>query len=305
MLLFSSIMPYFTKKIDYSGGSHGNFLELVVNGWIEQVPFDRNREFFYSSNGACHAKYEFDDYRPVVKALHWSGLRVPMKPNDKVIRIKIPNKYELVVALNTWVRSGEDAKINRLGELSTLDQDTTAKLSSAKKYQHILRYLQLKNGASDSYTRRELRDAFFTIFSNNDYVNSLNVFDSTPTDVYEINMHNMYNVADFFVELNNIANFLGRQFLPDQDLARIYSQFLDNNIGLKSFHKCKKIIEAILINQSVEIDLNVMEEAWINHRLSSIFNMGSYVIPVLATDQFPADSQAIAQALLHQVARRR
>ena len=298
-------MPYFSKKIDYSGGSHGNFLELAVNGWIEQVPFDRNRPFFYSSNGACHTKHEFEDYQPVVKALHWSGYRIPLHHEDKVIQIIIPPQYALIILLNTWVRSGDDANSNRLGELASLDIDTTAKLSSAKKYQYLLYQLQIVNGPSDSYTRREIRDAFFTVFSNDDYVNSMNIFDPTPASVYKINMHTMYNIEDFYTELNNIAEFLGKTFLPDQDLIRIYHEFLKYNIGLKSYHRCKTIVEAILANQQVEIDLNVIEEAWINHRLSSIFNMGSYVIPELAADQFPVDSLVIAQALTRQVDRRR
>ena len=43
------------QKIDFFGGLHGNFLELVVNVAINQTGYDISKPQF-TEDGACHLK---------------------------------------------------------------------------------------------------------------------------------------------------------------------------------------------------------------------------------------------------------
>jgi hypothetical protein len=74
-------------KIDFFPGSHGHFLELVINTFVAQRPFDFNRPLF-DENGACHFHLSYGDprYNPVIFCKHYSFWNV-----------EVTNIFEMIV----------------------------------------------------------------------------------------------------------------------------------------------------------------------------------------------------------------
>ena len=51
-------------------------------------------------------------------------------------------------------------------------------------------------------------------------------------------------------------------------------------------------MEAIITNQSMPLKLNIIEEAWVNYRISRTFNL--YAVPELEANKYPADTRLMS-----------
>lgn len=277
------------QKIDFFGGLHGNFLELVVNVAINQNGYDISRPQF-TEDGACHLKNNDSSYKRLVFARHYSFYKILFASDDVVIRI-VPTSNDLLIGLtNSLLRAGDEKF-----DLDTLETDTISKLSSIAKGAEFKNTLVEDYGVKVNYPRSAIRNYFYSKLG--DYENGLGMlttFNSAPS-VYHFPFRAFFDIGQFYQELNNIARFLGLNFYPTPALAKLYSDFLKVNQGYHSELKCKEIWQAILHGQSMDIKLNILEEAWINQQISMCFRC--YDLPLLIQDQYPTNTLEISQAV--------
>jgi hypothetical protein len=278
------------QKIDFFGGLHGNFLELAVNVAINQTGYDINKPQF-TTNGACHLKYQDTAYVRTMMARHYSVFKIPFEKNDIVVRI-VPTEDDVLIGItNSFLRAG-----NEKFDIDNLEKDTINKLSQIEKSVNFKNTLVNDYGVKTDYPRAGIRNYFYSML--NDHENGLGMFtnfDPSPTNVHHFPFRAFFDLGQFYYELNNIAKFLELNFYPTTDLAKLHSNFITQNQGYHSELKCKEIWQAILHGNSMDIKLNLIEEAWINWQVAKCFRC--YDLPLLMQDQYPTDTLAISQAV--------
>lgn len=278
------------NKIDFFGGMHGHYLELILNVFVYQNNFDISTPQFNSS-GACHLKNFNSSYKKNIVANHWSNFKIPFNINDCVIRINASSQDMLIAVTNSYARAGDQEL-----DLISLDKDTHRKMSALPKLKSFLETLEKNHGIKSEYPRSILRQYFYSMFE--DVENGLHLFnDFTPGaySYYNMNFRNFFDYNSFYTEINNISKFLNMNFYPTKELGNLHNKFLELNQGVTSDIKCQKFIKAILCAEETEINLNIIEEAWINYQLSKMFRC--YVLPELSGDVFPNNSLVISNLI--------
>lgn len=278
------------RKIDFYGGLHGNFLELAVNCWIDQNSYDVNQSQF-TEIGTCHVKNQPNsNYIPVTKCNHYSYFGVPFDQGDLVIRI-VPEESDLLIAIsNSFLRAGDQPL-----DLEYLEIDTYKKMSALPKLQEFLDNLVTHHGYLNAYPRRVLRKYFYAMFD--EYEHGLKLFtDWLPCgQFHEFKFRCFFDTSNFLVALRGIANFVNMDCVVDHKLVEFHKKFIENNQGYHSEVKCKKILDAILQQDSVPLHLNIIEEAYLNYKISRIFNM--YDVDLLEDNQYPCDTATLSRIL--------
>lgn len=271
------------RKIDFFGGLHGNYLELVINVFIDQLSFNLKRSMF-NENGACHLKNDYPDYRPITKSNHWSYFSLPFDNDDFVIRI-VPEKKDLLIGVtNSFLRAGDQQV-----DIKNLEKDTIEKMKKFTKLESNLHQIQQDHGIRKDYPRSKIRNYFYSMFHDDENgINLYNSFDPDTKIYHEFPFRAFFNHTDFLIELNRIAKFVNLEFRPTADLWTLHNEFLSKNQGYHSELKCQKIIESIFSHKSIPLDLNLIEEAWINYQLSQIVDF--YDEDFLNTDQYPTNT---------------
>jgi hypothetical protein len=280
------------QKIDFFGGLHGNFLELVVNVAINQNGYDISKPQF-TEDGACHLKNRNPTYKKMIFAEHYSYYNRPFNVSDNVIQI-VPTVDDLLIGFtNSFLRAGEQKF-----DIDNLEIDTINKLENL----YLSKGANFKNtlindyGIKTNYPRSAIRNYFYSMLGDHD--NGLGMFtnfNNTPTNIHHFPFKAFFNIQQFYQELNKIAKFLGLNFYPTIELAKLYNDFIKHNQGYHSELKCKEIWHAILLGKSMHISPNLIEEAWINYQIATCFRC--YDLPLLIQDQYPSDTLTISQAV--------
>lgn len=281
-------------KIDFFGGLHGNFLELMLNLGFFPSTIDLNHQMF-DANGACHVKDFLPDYQPTIKCGHWSWDQIPFAPDDKVVRIRPDHQSMLIAVTNTYLRTA-----GRSLDIDNLEIDTIAKLERVKhdkKTTPFLETLISEHGVQKDYARSILRNYFYSMFSTPKFgLDVYSVFDPETPSYHEFPFRSFFNTTDFFMELSKIGSYLELPYTPTSALAQLHQEFLRSNQGHHSKTKCDRIIEHILSGQLMPIQCNLVEEAWINHVLTVAFNC--VYLEALWQDQYPSNTELIHHAIV-------
>lgn len=280
------------KKIDFFGGTHGNFLELIIDVFVCQHPFDFTKPVF-NENGACHLKNMRDDYKPSIKSGHYSYFNKPVDHDDLIIEIHSTPDWMLAALTNSLLRAGDE-----VFDLIDLHKNTIKKLSSLLKAKQFLADLPAEHGIQENYPKNVIRNYFYAKFIMPEHgINMFNNFKSTTTTKKIIFPFGaFYSIEQLCIQLNQIAFFLQENFYPDERLIKVFNEFIACNQGYHSQIKCNNIITNILNNISMDItDCNLVEQAWINYRIAQIFRC--YDHPLLTSEEYPTNTMQITNAV--------
>lgn len=277
------------EKIDFFGGCHGNFLELMINLFIYNIKVDQNFQWFDEDIGSCHRKDENPQYIPKIKCNHWSYNNVPFGQEDLVIEIHSKESDMLCAITNSFLRAGD-----QMLDINHLHTDTIKKLLSIPKAKIFLDTLINEHGIKDSYPKKIIRNYFYSMFDAPEYgINKFNNFNHSGKK-YIFPFDSFFDITKFYLELNQMAYFLEFNFYPTGLTSKIWNDFIKLNQGLHSHKKCDKILAAVLNGNYLEFGhLNLIEEAWIIYRISRIFRL--YDHPLLSGEYFPIDTSEIAK----------
>jgi len=278
------------QKIDFFGGLHGNFLEVSINYAINQNGYDITKPQF-TKDGACHLKIGDISYLRIISAQHFSYNELEFDHNDRVVRI-VPSMDDLLIGFtNSFLRAGDE-----MFDIDNLENNTLTKLSKIEKSKNFVNTLVQDHGIKTDYSRSALRNYFYSMLT--DQENGLELLTRfTPVDnpVYNFSFRSFFDIGMFYYELNKVANFLELNFYPTLDLAKFHSDFLSLNQGYHSEVKCKQVLQAILHGKSMDINLNLIEEAWINNQLIRCFRC--HDLPILWQDQYATNTLELSQAV--------
>lgn len=272
------------NKIDYWGGLHGNYLELIVNVFIYENGYDVSQDLF-DANGSCHKKNQDPSYVRHIHAYHFSFDDRPIQANDLVIRI-VPDRDDLLIALtNSFLRAGDQE----------IDLDRfSATVTASHKGQAFVD--NLSRTSSGDLSRSAVRGYFYAMLQEPQHgLDNMIKFNTVPHKVYNFPFRAFFDLAWFYRELNAIADFLGFNFYPTVRLAEIHRQFLAINQGLQSEIRCHAAWADIVSNQSRVLSLNVLEEAWINAQIAN--SLRAYDLVELNGEQFPTNTAVFAGIL--------
>ncbi len=277
-------------KIDFYGGCHGNFLEVMLDMFVYGNDAMKGKSLFLSS-GAAHLKSKNLDYKPMIQGDHWSYNSVPFNDDDKVIEIHCCEDYRLAALTNSLLRAG-DEKI----DIYNLHQNTIAKFKAVSKAYLDLKDLIEEHGIQENYHKQILRNYFYSKFEYDNYgISMWNAFKHTGHK-YVFPISAFYNLEEFYYHLNKCASFLNLNFYPTTETANIWNDFISRNQGYQSQKKCNKIIQSVLENVELSTEnLTLVEEAYIAHRLAKLFRC--YDHPLLTDETFPTSTSQIADAI--------
>jgi hypothetical protein len=278
------------QKIDFFGGLHGNYLELLVNVFIHQNNFDITQPVF-TETGACHLKNTYDTYLRTTVAGHFSYSKSLFDVNDKVIKI-VPTIDDMLIGItNSFLRAGD-----QIVDINNLEIDTIKKLEKLPKTAKFLESLINDHGTQDNYSRNILRNYFYSMFDVHEY--GLKMFTEFSPDIRcycNFPFRALFDSNKLFFELNNIAKFLELNFYPSEQLMQMHEKFLELNQGHQSEIKCAKILRCIWAGKSIGIKLNLIEEAWINWQIAR--SLRCYDLPILIGKQYPTNTLEISKAV--------
>jgi hypothetical protein len=252
--------------IDFWGGSHGHFLEYIVNCWIFDAPRVKN---LFTHTGACHGakKQKFYLDKAMVKCGHFSqnNIQVQCVP-DKIVRITIDDFVgACCYQINVVCRAGDIPKKDK--ETKFIPSD-------------VLNNMAL------------LRLNYYSKFTDSEYGYKLPgqwKFENIPA--LQINMSLLYDFVSFLTTLKHIAEFFGHTFRPDQELFTVWEKFIELNQGWQSWVKCNNLVKAILANQDCEIDLIIEQQALLNVLLSK--TIGIFDGELFSAVHYPSNTKII------------
>lgn len=282
------------EKIDFFAGTHGHFLEIIINLFIHRIEYNNNEIF--DKHGACHMPVFESTYIRPIKCAHYSYVNTPFNDDDLVIEIFCEPDDMLPAITNLLLRAGYIKDGHSPFDLDNLEISTIEKLSQIPKADYFLQTLIKEHGFREHYPRSLLRNYFYSKFASPEHgIDVFNQFNHKGLSL-RFPMRSFYQLDTFYSELNRCAFFLNQNFYPTLRTANLWSEFMKKNQGYHSQQKCNFALECILSGKSANIEsFNIVEEAWILYKISRMFRC--YDHPLLSADEFITDTKEISRII--------
>lgn len=288
--------------IDFFGGSYGHFLEHVLNRYVFKLPsanFNPINELGASHNSTP----EYLSERKVISG-HYSfppESNYLTKPttDDTVIQIHIDLESLYPIYYNGITRAGNSSL-----DIDNPEKDTLKKLdalieqlgSKYGKYTLIKETLIKEFGEREDYPRSVLRNHFYANFNEPDlFFKPFLNYDVKEKIIFPVKSLNSFE--SFIIELDNLSVKLTQQpFKYDQSFTDLHKNFIEKNQGLTSLNKCNKIIDNIISGQDIDIDVNILEEAYINAHITKMYDIHDGI--ECFSDNYPTNTKIIYDQII-------
>lgn len=251
--------------LDFFSGSHGHFLEYVINTYI----FKSTRvSDIFTEFGSSHGIRQDSSYMSnrAVHAAHYSEFNIsqPISP-EKVVRISVASQMEKVIyQINVMYRAGDipiEKKIKSIPE-------------------------SIRNSAS------QLRLDYFSKLNGRGYQTPANWrWNDLPS--YEFPMCSLFNLCDFYIELKKLAQFLEHSFNPDSSLTQIWQEFMQKNQGWQCWYNSQELLTKSLANENFDFTSDIWTQALLNYLLSQSIGICDGVL--FDKDNYPSNTSQIYQ----------
>ena len=260
--------------IDFVAGTHGHFLEVILNIFFGfSRPFDP-----FTATGTSHNKNKLDySQSKRFEAQHWFELYPDQLINfDKMISIKFTQEDLLLVSSVSLLRAGDLNMHN-----NTLDIDTFNKLNN-KYYKDsldsiLLAYPFLKSDKNNSSIPRNiLREYFkygFLNPNNNGYwKEQMQMQYPIGANVFVFPFINFYNLEKFNDTLHELEQFMQLPGTSSDLINQLHVKFLSFNPFLNIKPQCDDIVSAVNSHKNMPIpSLTLLQESYINGTLENIY----------------------------------
>jgi len=268
------LMPYLILEIDFVGGTHGNFLEFILNLCLT----NKKLGMPFTQIGTSHKK-SYVEKAQSVHSDHYMTEKIPFKGNN-IIVIEIDKKVNLLNLQSIILYRAGDRKI----ETHDLHIKTFHKLN-IKMYKSLLQNLCKSYNVNLSELepncpRHILREFFKHAYRDNslfgptdgqeEFINSLI---KEGKKLYRFPVSSFYNYENFDREIKNIQQFYNFNFLNYEykEEHREFLHYLEYFLSLNILPD--KIINAVEHELDLEFDnLTILQESYINGNLERIFN---------------------------------
>jgi hypothetical protein len=249
--------------LDFYSGSHGHFLEYVINTYIFKGP---RVEQVFTDLGTSHGTKKHSSYKAskIIHCGHYTEFDLkPAADPSQLVRICIDSDFEKTVyQINVMHRAGD--------------------IPVEKKIENIDRYT--RNDAA------KLRNNYLSKLNDTGYhVPNIWRWDNTP--YYEFPMGCFYDLCDFYSELYRLARFLNHTFNPDQSLTELWQEFMQKNQGWQCWNQAQTLLAKTLSNTDHEFLSDVWTQAVLNFLLTKC--VGIYDGELFENPAYPTNTQLI------------
>lgn len=260
--------------IDFVAGTHGNFLEVVLN---KGFGFDSDLRDSFTSLGTSHKKSLAYNNSKMFHAYHWSQRQdSSLSTAEKIISIRFSKKDLLLVSSISLLRTNDMAIDN-----DQLECNTFEKLNN-KFYHNTLQQIQLAypklkvDQKNCSIPRNILREFYKFGFKNpedNGYWLKLQelVYPDNKKIIY-FDFCDFYSQNQFIQALKKVEEFVELKFNFDESLLDLHAKFLSLNSYISHKSQCDQIV--FYIQQRLHKDipkLTLFQESYINACLENIY----------------------------------
>jgi hypothetical protein len=256
--------------LDFFSGSHGHFLEYVINTWIFKGPRVDN---IFTELGTCHrirrnAAYEANK---IVTAAHYSEFNIDCVDPHKIIRINIDDDWvNWIYQINVMARAGDIPLEKKLSLTPSKVRSTPNKIRN----EWYARFNSQENGYWRPTVWRWLQ-----------------------LPAFDFSMKTLFDPVSFYNELYSLSKFLEITFVPDHELYQLLVQFQNLNHGWQYYAKCKYIADQILAGNMIEFDSDEISQALINSMLTKC--VGIFDGELFDSDQYPENTAQIWNCVDH------
>lgn len=265
--------------IDFQGGTHGNFLEFLLNKFYYRT--DWNSPF--TLYGTSHVKH-YDNLETRFYANHftktdyWKRDLEIFYRNNNVILITVEPDDLLLLQCVSLLRSG-DYNI----EQDQLEVDTYNKLNN-RSYHSMLENIQKSyniviTAEEPNVSRHILREFFKWGFKTpevNGFIQTMAEARNQLVDknVYEMPFSAFYNLTQLKNHLTNIDKYFKIDLcIVESEVDRLHAGFLSKIPYLNVKKQCDEIVQAIVDRQFVDIPkLSLMQESYVSARVEVLLN---------------------------------
>jgi len=259
-----------TIYLDFFSGSHGHFLEYVINTWLFKGPRVGN---IFTDLGASHVPWSDLNYMSnrMIAAKHYSEFDIECDVPDQVVQISISDDCaRWIYQINVVERAGDIPAEKKNEEIPDM----------VRKIPHAFR--------NSWYSKFNFEENGYTLPNNWRWR-------EVPSFVFP--MESLFDINDFYRRLYQLSKFLNITFVPDHDLAQLFEMFLIKNQGWQSYSKCKNIVHESLLRNNIEFTSNVCEQALINSMLTQI--IGIFDGELFDYDDYPSNTLQLWNLIDH------
>lgn len=254
--------------LDFFSGSHGHFLEYVINTWFFDAPRIPN---IFTNLGTCHGIRTHQSYQQqkIVCGGHYSEFNWSATVPHKLIRISINSDWaNYIYQINVMTRAGD--------------------IPIEKK---ILLTPQIVRN-----TPRLYRNEWFSKFNfvGNGY-RLPGQWRWNNIEAFEFRLESLFDIVEFYQELRKLSAYLQQSFKPDEELGRLFQSFLDKNQGWQYWQKAKQIADQTLLGNTMSFDSNEILQALINSLLAQ--SVGVFDGNLFDADEYPTDTLQIQKVI--------
>lgn len=267
--------------IDYVPGSHGRFLEYVINKFILRSPYCNFNPFL--PNGSSHNIPDEYTHNIETKSGHFSYFvaqdqtdvdltTMSMFPGSKCIRINTDMLYQVQYNMLTTVS-------NRNLDLDTIHIDTENKFKASGLPDHF-EILKKRFGPKLVYTKKEVSYLMLYILNSLDlpFTEWINV--QEVDDFCTVNMSSFFDWNLFLNEIVKISKFIEVpvDISNFPSLRSLWKTFIFKNKAHQSYTKIEKFLQDNHSDNYKHVNYNCFEQAYIAYYFKNTRHIENYDI---------------------------
>lgn len=256
--------------IDFVAGTHGNFLEVILNKGFGFTPDFTNP---FTPLGTSHNKSKSYHQNKVFEADHWSERR-NLIGVEKIISITFSQQDLLLVASVSLARAGDMALHNNDLEINTVEKLNNDYYKDT--LQNLLQSYPDVDISCGNIPRNILREFYKFGFKDpniNGYWLKLQQLKyQSDQQICYVNFQDFYDESKFVQMLKRIELFVGLPFVLDSTTVDLHTQFLLKNSYRNHQQQCDAVVAAVQQAQHIDLPkLTLFQESYINAVLENIY----------------------------------
>jgi len=269
----------YQATIDFDPGCHGHFLEYICNRYIFNISVSTSPFFKTGSSHAINLDTEYQQNKQITSQ-HSTYFNLPFNEH-KVVYIKHNSKFDLILLNNVFYRCYNDNGITANNTDLELDIILKKHTDAIFKDGDNQNALILKENI---YAKLMERTCFRT-----EHVNH------PGKEVFNFDFGSFFNLTDFLVELQQLAQFLNQILITPPALIEDWQTFIRKNQGYQTYQRVNYLVEKILSNQPEYIEDDFFIHAGINVYLAKIARLHDTELHDLTS--YPTTTQQVYEIL--------
>jgi hypothetical protein len=258
--------------IDFVAGSHGHFLENVLNKYFNIAEVEGSA---FTSLGTSHYTSENYVKNRLFWANHWSELFKSELANvSKIISIRFDQDDLLLLSSVSLLRAGDLGIDNTNLEINTVSQ------LNNRYYQDTLEliyksypFLNRNDQHIPRYVLREFYKFGFKDPESNGYWHKLKDLKYTdPSQVFYFDFKDFYNIDLLVNRIKKLETFVDRTFDFSTDFYQQHQKFLSFVPYVSQKEICDDIVLHVQQEKNIPIPtLTLFQESYVNAQLENIY----------------------------------